>query len=168
MLALEHTIDNVYPTHTSKHGYSRCARRLGHGLGTGQCELLHRKGIWNLGGAPKGGGCWICHSLRNNERTLVSSHGTQDSSCRRVSRTVFAVNPQCHGWMEEYTVLVSSTAITGWRRLIGCLKLQVISHKRATNYTALLRKMTCKDKASYDSTPPFTAFTFYFWPILSN
>jgi len=31
--------------------------------------------------------------------------------------------------------------------------LQVIFHQRATNYRALLRKMTCEDKASYDSTP---------------
>jgi len=45
---------------------------------------------------------------------------------------------------------------TGGRRLIGCLKLQVIFRKRATNYRALLRKMTYEDKASYDSTPPCT------------
>ena len=44
----------------------------------------------------------------------------------------------------------------GWRRLIGCLKLQVIIRKRATDYRALLQKMTHKDKASYDSTPPCT------------
>ena len=44
--------------------------------------------------------------------------------------------------------------VTGWQRSIGCLKLQVTFRKRATNYRALLRKMTCKDKASYDSTPP--------------
>jgi len=44
--------------------------------------------------------------------------------------------------------------VTGWRRSIGCLKLQVIFCKRATNYRALLRKMTYKDKVSYDSTPP--------------
>jgi len=43
---------------------------------------------------------------------------------------------------------------TGWRRLIGCLKLQVIFHKRAHNHRAHLQKMTYKDKASYDSTPP--------------
>jgi len=43
---------------------------------------------------------------------------------------------------------------TGWRRLVGCLKLQMIFRKRATDYRALLRKMTYKDKASYDSTPP--------------
>jgi len=45
---------------------------------------------------------------------------------------------------------------TGWRRLIGCLKLQVILRKRATDYRALLQKMTYEDKASYDSTPPYT------------
>jgi len=44
--------------------------------------------------------------------------------------------------------------ITGWRKCVGCLKLLVIFCKRATNYRALLRKMTCKDKASYGSSPP--------------
>ena len=37
---------------------------------------------------------------------------------------------------------------------MGCLKLQVIFCKRATNYRALLRKMIYEDKASYESTPP--------------
>ena len=45
---------------------------------------------------------------------------------------------------------------TGWQRLIGCLKLQVIFRKRATNYRALLWEMTYEDKASYDSTPRYT------------
>jgi len=36
----------------------------------------------------------------------------------------------------------------------GCLKLQVSFCRRATKYRALLRKMTSKDKVSYDSTPP--------------
>ena len=35
---------------------------------------------------------------------------------------------------------------TGWRRLIGSPKMQVIFHKRATKYRSLLRKMTYKDK----------------------
>ena len=43
---------------------------------------------------------------------------------------------------------------TGWRRLIECLKLQVVFRKKATNHRALLHKMTHQDKASYDSTPP--------------
>jgi len=50
---------------------------------------------------------------------------------------------------------------TGWRRLIGCLKLQVIFRKRATNYRALLRKMTCEDKAPYASTPSCTQIHTY-------
>jgi len=45
---------------------------------------------------------------------------------------------------------------TGWRRPIGCLKLQVFFCKRATNYSALLRKMTYEDTASYESWPPCT------------
>ena len=45
----------------------------------------------------------------------------------------------------------------GWRRLIKCLKLQVIFRKRATNYRALLRKITYRDKAPYDSTPRCSA-----------
>jgi len=43
---------------------------------------------------------------------------------------------------------------TGWARLIGCLQLRVIFCKRATNYRALLRKMTYKHKASYRCWPP--------------
>jgi len=42
---------------------------------------------------------------------------------------------------------------TGWRRCIGCLKLQVSFRKRVADYRALLRKMTYKDKASYASSP---------------
>jgi len=39
-------------------------------------------------------------------------------------------------------------------RLIGSPKLQIIFHKRATKYRALLRKMIYKDKGSYESSPP--------------
>ena len=46
---------------------------------------------------------------------------------------------------------------SGWRRLLGCLEFLVIFRKRATNYRALLRKMTYEDKTSYDSTPPCAA-----------
>jgi len=35
----------------------------------------------------------------------------------------------------------------GWRRVIGCLKLQVDFCKRANDYRALLRKMSYEDKA---------------------
>ena len=42
---------------------------------------------------------------------------------------------------------------TGWRRLIGSPKLQIIFHKRATKYRSLLWKMTYKDKGFYESSP---------------
>ena len=42
----------------------------------------------------------------------------------------------------------------GWRRLIGSRELQIIFHERATKYRSLLRKMTCKDKGSYESSSP--------------
>jgi hypothetical protein len=35
-----------------------------------------------------------------------------------------------------------ASSYTGWRRPVGCFKLQVIFHKRATNYRVLLQKMT--------------------------
>jgi len=60
-----------------------------------------------------------------------------------------------------------SALLQVWRRLIGYLKLQVIFRKRATKYRALLRKITCKDKASYDSTPPCNTFVPY-WLLLYN
>ena len=43
---------------------------------------------------------------------------------------------------------------TGWRRLIGCLKLQLIFCARATNHRAHLWNMTYTHRAFYDSTPP--------------
>jgi len=43
---------------------------------------------------------------------------------------------------------------TRWRRLIGSPKLQIIFHKRAAKYRALLLKMMYKDKGSYESSPP--------------
>jgi len=43
---------------------------------------------------------------------------------------------------------------TGWRRLIGSPKLQIIFHKRATKYRSLLQKIAYEDKGSYESLPP--------------
>jgi len=49
---------------------------------------------------------------------------------------------------------------TGWRRSIGCLISWITFRKLATNYRALLRKMTYKDKVSYESPPPCSLEVF--------
>ena len=48
---------------------------------------------------------------------------------------------------------------TGWQRPIGRLISWITFRKLATNYRALLRKMTYKDKASCESSPPCTRET---------
>ena len=55
-----------------------------------------------------------------------------------------------------YICIYIHLAHTGWRRLMGSPKLQITFHKRATKYRSLLRKMTYKDKGSYESSPPCT------------
>ena len=52
---------------------------------------------------------------------------------------------------------------TGWRRLIGSPKLQVIFRKRATNYRGLLWKVTYEDKGSYESSPPYSIHMTWNW-----
>jgi len=62
----------------------------------------------------------------------------------------------------------SVVLFTGWRRLVGSPKLQIIFHKRATKYKSLLRKMTYKDKGSYESSPPCTWDRTVAVPITRN
>jgi len=54
----------------------------------------------------------------------------------------------------------------GWRRLIGSPKLQIILHKRAPKYRSLLRKMTYKDKGSYESSPPCISCPMVLFPTI--
>jgi len=53
-----------------------------------------------------------------------------------------------------YQVLLRSTTYKD----MGCLKLQVIFRKRATNYRALLWKMTYKGKEPYGSSRAVSGF----------
>ena len=66
---------------------------------------------------------WLSHVTHMNESCHV---------CQRVTLYI---------WMSHVTR-------TGWRRLIGTPKLQMIFHKRATKHRSLLRKMIYKDKGS--------------------
>ena len=69
------------------------------------------------------------------------------------------IKNRCHIWMCHFTHIDSQSlaeCVTAYirirrRRLIESLKLQIIFRKTATKYRSLLRKMTYKDKGSYES-----------------
>ena len=56
-------------------------------------------------------------------------------------------------YSHKYVSTIRIIMCTGWRRLTGCLKLQVIFCKWAIDYRAFLQKMTYK-KPFYASSPP--------------
>jgi len=56
-------------------------------------------------------------------------------------------------YKSHVSLSITTVMFTGWRKLIGSPKLQIIFHKRATKYRLLLLKMTYKDKGSYESSP---------------
>ena len=93
---------------------------------------------------------------------LIHSHVTHmNDSFTYVTWLIHVcVTVHAYAWYYLYIVYhiwishITSLRYTGWRRLIGSPKLQVIFRKRATKYRSLLRKMNYKDKGSYGSSPP--------------
>ena len=71
----------------------------------------------------------------------------------------------CGDWLDTCTSICARYFSTWWRSPIGCLKLQVIFRKRATIVRSLWREMTCKDKASYGSSPPCTYDMTRLWVV---
>ena len=82
---------------------------------------------------------WRTNISSSSWRTNIYHHHHINKLCRNI-----------------HVMSTNSVAHTGSRRLIGCLQLQVIFRRRATNYRAFLRKMTYKDKASYAASPSCT------------
>jgi len=79
--------------------------------------------------------------------SMFDVSNSRDASFKRfIHRAYQSISPE-----------MNRSTDTAWRRPLGCLKLQVIFRKRATNYRALLRKITYGDKAFNDSTPPCTS-----------
>jgi len=113
---------------------------------------------WRIGMSQMNASCYSLSHLGWHFRMLFqSSKLTARTSL--LPRCSEKRRSSCELWaLKELSENVSAGRIscTGWRRPIGCLKLQVIFRKRATNYRALWQKMTYEDKASYDSTPPCT------------
>ena len=86
---------------------------------------------------------YLRHNAKNND---------SENGCVFVQKWIYLCRQK-----ECVCDIIKSVSDTGWRRLSAFLKVHVIFRKRATNYRALLRKMTYEDKASYDSTPPYNA-----------
>ena len=61
----------------------------------------------------------------------------------------------------ERTKLLYMCEDTQWRGCVGCIMLQVSVRKRATNYRALMQKMTYTDKVSYTSLPPSPVYVCF-------
>jgi len=105
------------------------------------------------------------HTATHCNTPYRQDHGVQQSECQwapmcglhaRVQHTATHYNTLQQ--TATHCNILQHTALhhTGWRRLIGSPKLQIIFHKRATKSRSLLRKMTYKDKGSYESSPPCT------------
>jgi len=95
----------------------------------------------------------LFHAETRYTRTHTHTHTHTNTHTHTHTHTPAA---KCSNQVPLSTLINRFTHDTGWQRLIGSPKSQIIFHKRATKYRALLRKMTYKDKGSYESSPPCT------------
>jgi len=95
------------------------------------------KSAWNFG---------------DSRKTLFEITGTPAKTCWIYgSRTCLESNLR-RAWCWTNPVLLNDSSLDTWWRIP--YKSQVSFRKRATNYMALMQKVTYKDKASYESSPP--------------
>jgi len=94
-----------------------------------------------------------CNTLQHTATHCNTLHHTA-THCNTLQHTKARYDTLQHTASHCNTLRYNSK--TGWPRCIECLTLQISVRKRATNYRAFLRKMTCKDKASYASSPSCT------------
>jgi len=103
-----------------------------------QCVAVHCSALQCAAVQASTWTCWL------EESTWTSGNGPPQLDVRLSLLYVY--------WAQ--VGIQTSLLTTGWRRPIGCLKLQVMFRNRANNYRALLRKMIYKDKVSYGCPPP--------------
>jgi len=82
--------------------------------------------------------CKLPKSNANCQSQMQIAKVKDISKLLPITYTLPKSNTNCQSQMQ----IAKVKDITEWRRLIRCLKLQVIFRKRATNYRALLRKET--------------------------
>ena len=93
--------------------------------------------------------CNTCHNTCHNTCCNTCHNTCRNTCCNTCCNTCrnTCCNTCCNTCRNTCRTTISCvcTHTTGWRRPIGCLKLQVIFRKRATIYRVVLRKMTCKN-----------------------
>ena len=98
----------------------------------------------------------ITHRCIHGATTVIcsweSTHGPTKKLAGKILRWGEA---RAHTYTNIIEQTNNSAPHTGWRRCIGCLKLQVNFRKRATNYRALLRKNDLwRQGILWGSSPP--------------
>jgi len=109
---------------------------------------------------------WWCFCFQEYRERCLQIQSTKRAlySIKRYLCVVMFLFSRIQGPFDRFyrIRLYNEFSNTGWRRLIGSPKLQIIFHRRATEYRPLLRKMTYEDKGSYESSPPcITTHTRY-------
>ena len=102
---------------------------------------------------------YLCVCMHVRIEYLCSMHPSRLYVCMYVCTGVFwQDNCMNRGFQQYLSKPANRTAhalfhlqCTGWQKPIGCLARHFSGR---SHYRALLRKTNCKDKASYDSTPP--------------
>jgi len=106
-------------------------------------------------------------TLKDVHVFVYTTHNSDICICKYtwicIRMQIFQYTFTCmHIYVHAYTYSSIFTCTdTGWRRLIGSRKMQIIFHKRATKYRSLLQKMTYKNRGSYESSPPCTMWYIF-------
>jgi len=135
------------------------SRHMNESCHTHRCVMSH---IWMSHVTHMIESCHRCEWVMSSIRLVLQDVARCIRARDVINSCVWTLGDVIHTWHDSlicdmtYTCAMKSTGAawcTGWRRPIECLKLQVLFRERATNYRALLRKMTYADKASYGSSP---------------
>ena len=103
--------------------------------------------------------CVCCTVSSNAVHGVTSRYVLPVLFCKVTSHVVQGILPVTYlaRYQSHIFCKVTIHVVHGieWRRVIGSPQLQIISRKKPAKYRSLLRKMTYKDKGSYESWPPF-------------
>ena len=101
----------------------------------------------------------------NRSHPIYPPAYAQDTSSKQRILKIDLICPQNRSILSSKQISfedISSNLLYRGRRPIGCPISCITFCKLATNYRALLRKMTYKDKASYESVPPCNSHRFVY------